>query len=244
MSFEDPAGTWKEERREGYYASITDMLIGLLFLFIIMLMYFALQLRAATEDLVTADQTRDQMLRRVASYLREHNVPAEVDFKAGVLRLPDQILFEKGRDAPKPAGEAALRVLADALSFNLPCYAFQRHANQPATCTATPHHVEAIFIEGHTDSDPLAGNARLRDNWDLSSARATNTYRLLTTFRPTLADFLSEKEQDPLARPVFSVSGYADQRPVAVGNDEAAKAKNRRIDVRFVMANPEIKGDR
>lgn len=241
MIDEEAADPWKDEKREGYYVSITDMLIGLLFLFIIMLMYFALQLREATEDLVTADQTRSELLEKVATYLRDRDVQAEVDLGAGVLRLPDQILFEKGRDSPKPAGEAALRVLADALSTHLPCYAFQRAAARPAECAPTPHHVEAIFIEGHTDSDPLsANNPRLRDNWDLSAARASNTFRLLTTFRPTLAEFLSDEPTATTARAVFSVSGYADQRPVAGGQDEIAKAKNRRIDVRFVMAGPAI----
>ena len=56
---------WREEKRENYYVSITDMLIGLLFLFIIMLMYFALQLSTTTQDLVTSDQTRSELLNKV-----------------------------------------------------------------------------------------------------------------------------------------------------------------------------------
>jgi flagellar motor protein MotB len=39
---------------------------------------------------------------------------------------------------------------------------------------------------------------------------------------------------------VFSVAGYADQRPVARGTDVQSKNKNRRIDIRIVMAAPDL----
>ena len=239
MSGSDEPDHWQEERRESYYVSITDMLIGLLFLFIIMLMYFALQLRMATQDLVTAEDTRNELLEKIAMYMREQGVRAEVDLNAGVLRLPDEILFEKGRDAPKAEGEAALRVLANALSENLPCYTYQA-TPRPAECGDLRHPVEAIFIEGHTDSDPITPSARIRDNWDLSASRAANTFRMLNTFQPVLSDFQNAPLADPTSRPLLSVAGYADKRPVDRGTDEAAMSRNRRIDLRFVMVAPKV----
>lgn len=238
MSSETPEA-WKEERRESYYVSITDMLIGLLFLFILMLMYFALQLRVATQDLVTSEETRNELLEKIATYMRDHNVRAEVDLNAGVLRLPDEILFEKGRDAPKAAGEAALRVLAEALATNLPCYTFQTTV-RPATCSELRHPIEAIFIEGHTDSDPITPSPRIRDNWDLSASRASSTFRMLYAYQPVLGTFLNGPPEEASSRPLMSVAGYADQRPVDRGTDEAAMSRNRRIDLRFVMATPKI----
>jgi flagellar motor protein MotB len=82
------------------------------------------------------------------------------------------------------------------------------------------------------------GNERLRDNWDLSAARAANTYRLITAFAPQISDFSSAPPESDDAKPLMSVAGYADQRPVALGDDEASKARNRRIDIRFIMAGP------
>jgi len=237
---DDKTNPWAEVNEDNYYVSITDMLIGLLFLFIIMLMYFAVQLRQTTETLITAEETRRQLLEKVVTYMSDHNVKAEADYAAGVLRLPDEILFEKGRDAPKPEGVTAIGVLAEALDANLPCYSFRYGAGRPETCGATLHHLEAIFIEGHTDSDPITPNVRLRDNWDLSSARASATYRILTATRSSLTSFLSGDPTDGKSRPIFSVAGYADQRPVARGTDENAKARNRRIDLRFIMAAPAI----
>ncbi len=239
MTRNEASDAWGEERRDGYYSSITDMMIGLLFLFIIMLMYFALQLRTTTEQLITAEQTRNELLEKVATYLRERDVHADIDVSAGVLRLPDQILFEKGRDQPKPQGLAALNVLANGLAIHLPCYSFRARVPRPVYCAGRPHHVEAIFIEGHTDSDPIKPNARLRDNWDLSVARASNTYRIVSAARPDLSEFMSSGPNGRAPRQIFSVAGYADQRPVAPGSDETAMERNRRIDVRIIMAGPE-----
>jgi chemotaxis protein MotB len=236
---DDHANPWTEGQEESYYISIADMLVGLLFLFIIMLMYSALQLRTTTQDLATAEDTRNDLLRRIATYMREHNVSAEADVAVGVLRLPDEILFEKGRDEPKADGEASLRILADALSINLPCYAFEV-APRPVACGDIRHNVEAIFIEGHTDSDPIAPTARIRDNWDLSSSRASNTFRILNAYQPALAGFLNAPAGENDSRPLMSVAGYADQRPIDSGSTEAAKSRNRRIDLRFVMASPKL----
>ncbi|MBI1340425.1 OmpA family protein [bacterium] len=236
----DPSNLWQSADEESYYVSITDLLLGLLFLFLIMLMYFAIQLRETTETLVTAEQTRSQLLEEIAGDLRARNVRAEVDLGAGVLRLPDEVLFQKGLDTPRDTGREALRQLAEVLSQRVPCYAHDASGVRPERCAPNPHSVEAIFIEGHTDSDPISSNGRIRDNWDLSAARAANTYRLLRDFHPDLEALQSRVASDPRAAPLFSVAGYADRRPVQEGDDEAAKARNRRIDLRFVMAEPEI----
>lgn len=236
---QEPANPWQESNEESYYVSINDMLIGLLFLFIIILMYFALQLRVATQDLITSEDTRNELLEKVARYVREHSVRAEVDFSAGVLRLPDEILFEKGRDTPKAEGEAVLRVLADALSIHLGCFAYQT-IPLPEGCGALRHPVQAVFIEGHTDSDPIAPSGRNRDNWDLSASRASSTFRMLNEYRPDLGNFLSAPPGDPASRPILSIAGYADRSPIDRGESEAAKARNRRIDVRFLMAQPNV----
>lgn len=236
----DGPDAWRQPEEEGYYVSVTDMLLGLLFLFLIMLMYFAMQLRETTESLVTAEETRSRLLQEIAGDLRARNVRAEIDLAAGVLRLPDEVLFQKGLDTPRDAGREALRALAEVLAARVPCYAHPSAGVRPETCPATPHSVEAIFIEGHTDSDPISSTGRIRDNWDLSAARAANTYRLVRDFRPELETLRSRPSGDTRAEALFSVAGYADRRPVQTGDSEEAKARNRRIDLRFVMTAPEV----
>ena len=74
-----------------------------------------------------------------------------------------------------------------------------------------------IRVEGHTDNVPIH-NSRFKSNWDLSTARATNTIRLLIT----QYDFPPER---------LAASGYAEYRPIASNDDAAGRAQNRRVDI-------------
>lgn len=74
-----------------------------------------------------------------------------------------------------------------------------------------------IRIEGHTDNVPIH-NSRYRSNWDLSTARATTTIRLLIT----QYGFPPER---------LAASGYAEYRPTASNDDAVGRAQNRRVDI-------------
>ena len=77
---------------ESYFISMTDLMVGLLFIFIIMLMVFALQYREAerknleaeqvrkmtTERLVDADQVRDEILESLRKYLLKHGLVVDI----------------------------------------------------------------------------------------------------------------------------------------------------------------------
>jgi hypothetical protein len=52
-----------EEEEESYFVSMADMMVGLLFIFIILLLYFALQSRQTTDALTGSGQTRTLLLR-------------------------------------------------------------------------------------------------------------------------------------------------------------------------------------
>lgn len=220
---------------ENYFISMTDMMVGLVFIFIILMMYYAMQFRLTTDQLTSADRTRSTILFQLEDYLRQKGVKVEVDTRTGVLRLPDEILFDSAQAVLKPEGVTALGHLADGLMLILPCYT--AGVERDISCPPLGHKIESVFIEGHTDSDHFAGAAGLTDNWDLSVVRATNTYRQLIAMRSEL-ESLCLSSNSGTCSPILSVSGYADKRPVASGSDEAAKRRNRRIDLRILMAAP------
>jgi chemotaxis protein MotB len=234
MSLSDEGYVEQHVEEENYFISMTDMMVGLVFIFLILIMYYALQYRQTTDELTSADRTRSVILVQLQDYLKDHGVKVEIDTRTGVLRLPDNILFDSGNPHPKPEGVAALGQLANGLMQVLPCYA--DGVPRPAGCPASTHRVEATFIEGHTDSDPLNGSGGLTDNWDLSVERATNTYRQLIAERPELGNFCLKTGSTCSA--ILSVSGYGDTRPVAAGDDDASKQRNRRIDIRILMETP------
>lgn len=226
---------------ENYFISMTDMMVGLVFIFIVLLMYFALQFRDVTEQLSGADKTRAEILRQLEQTLKAKGVQVTIDTQNGVLRLPDAILFDSGKAELKPAGEVAIGHLAEALNDVLPCYTDlpEPAPSRPSKCPATPHRIESLYIEGHTDDIPLNGRVQFKDNWDLSVVRATNTYRALVGLAPTLGQRCAKKTGQ--CEPILSVSGYGPQRPVheSSGTPDERRQRDRRIDLRLLMITPD-----
>lgn len=233
-----------EDEEESYFVSMTDMMVGLVFIFIIMLMYFALQYKSAeqdhkqvTEKVLSADEARTHLLEEMQVYLEKKGIKVTIDPVTGVLRLPNEILFERARANVSEEGRQAIGVLAGAFRLFLPCYTYGLPL--PADCPTQAHRLEAIYVEGHTDSDKMQERARYRDNWELSVARAVSTYRELIAADPELGNLRNRPISDRTGTVVLSVSGYGDKHPVVTPElTEEDKRQNRRIDIRLIMATP------
>jgi len=76
----------------------------------------------------------------------------------------------------------------------------------------------AVLIEGHTDNVPYGGNGPLKDNWDLSTKRATEVLKLL----------LKNNAIDPQN---LTAAGKGEFAPLASNSTADGKSKNRRIEV-------------
>lgn len=76
----------------------------------------------------------------------------------------------------------------------------------------------AVLIEGHTDNVTYGGNGPLKDNWDLSTKRATEVLKLL----------LKNGNIDPEN---LTAAGKGQYAPVAPNTTKQGRAKNRRIEV-------------
>jgi chemotaxis protein MotB len=74
-----------------------------------------------------------------------------------------------------------------------------------------------VRIEGHTDNKPIH-NAKFNDNWELSTARATELVRLLIV----KYGFAPER---------LSAAGYAEYHPVVENASTEGRAQNRRVDL-------------
>ncbi len=249
MSHSTPSPYPSPPTDSDYLASISDLMSGLLFVFIITLVLFALDFQRSSHDLrVTQQQlartqqelTNTEELRRflvefIAQRLRERGVRVSVDIETATLRLPEEVLFPLGSAELTPAGRNATAALADVLASILPCFAVPTKGVRPPRCTDFwhPGRLEAVFIEGHTDDLPLKPGAPFASNWELSTARAITCFRLLSATRPEL-----EEVRNPQGHQALGVAGYADLRPVEPNRDDASRQKNRRIDVRFIMVPP------
>jgi chemotaxis protein MotB len=75
-----------------------------------------------------------------------------------------------------------------------------------------------ISIEGHTDNRPLFTGSLYGDNWGLSAARSLSVLRY----------FVYEKQ---LPSKNLISTGFSDTMPVAPNNNDANRAKNRRVEI-------------
>jgi chemotaxis protein MotB len=240
--------------QESYFVSMTDLMIGLLFIFIILLMSFAVSYRGAEREQLETEQRQQEtvdrltdnrrsiefLLSAIKESLDRQGVQVSIDLESGILRLPESILFERGSAELNELGREALGKLVIAMKPLLPCFANafmidrQRSIAVPEFCPPErTGRLETILIEGHTDRVPITAG-RFRDNWDLSVARAANTLRTLQDLDIGLLAFRNDREE-----PLIGVSGYAETRELTRAEDLGAMAANRRIDIRFIMAAPE-----
>lgn len=104
--------------------------------------------------------------------------------------------------------------------------------------------LDTVFVEGHTDSVP---NSREMGNWGLSTYRAISLWNFWTEKPGELSALkaLRTAPADPKieAKPLISVSGYADTRSTHGLLDGQAlkddRPEDRRIDIRFTLVSTE-----
>ncbi|AXI51850.1 MULTISPECIES: peptidoglycan -binding protein [unclassified Sulfitobacter] len=77
-----------------------------------------------------------------------------------------------------------------------------------------------IRVDGHTDNQPLSGLGEFADNWELSQARALSVVKYMINFLGIAPERLA-------------ANGFGQYQPVASGNTEAARAQNRRIELKL-----------
>ena len=227
---------WKKKKEEkaqqsgdAFTTSVSDLMAGLLSIFILALCYFMLNFQTLTNKYTGNTELRNQLLKDVGKDLQAQGLQVRIDTKQGVLRIPESVLFESGEASIKEQGQAAVSKLSQSLLKTM---------TRPEYREA----LETVFIEGHTDNVPIH-NEFFQSNWELSTQRAINTWNLMRNDVPEFNWLVN-----PRGEPIFSCSGYAETRPVRENgldpNSEAGRAANRRIDIRFVMMPPQDPGEK
>lgn len=233
-----------EDDSGSYLVSVSDIMSGLLFLFIITLVVFVIQFdkeqtklehkkeakQKQIEELTDNHDVREQLLERIKFELERAGITVDINTETGVLILGEQaVSFRSGAKHPTPEGEQHLQTIAAILGGIIPCYS----SKQPRvlSCNASQEgEIDSILIEGHTDEVPTGEENY--SNWNLSSDRAIESYKIMKSVWPSFATIENTKEQ-----PIFGVAGYADKRP-RQGQDCESNACQRRIELRFIMTPP------
>jgi chemotaxis protein MotB len=117
-----------------------------------------------------------------------------------------EVLFDPGAADLSEAGEAEIANVAGILR---------------GVIDEIPDGIDWVLqVDGHTDDVPIIDGARFQDNWELSQARALSVVR-----------YLSNEVGFPPER--LSANGYGEYQPVNPADTPAARAQNRRIELKL-----------
>jgi chemotaxis protein MotB len=116
-----------------------------------------------------------------------------------------EVLFPIGSEVINDAGRVEMKKLANAI--------IELQKEIP------PEINWVLRVDGHTDDRPLSGSGRYRDNWELSSARATSVVKFLI------------ENGVPANRLV--AAGFGEFQPLDAADNEEARSRNRRIELKL-----------
>lgn len=221
-----------------HYAMISDIMVGLVFAFILIIVIFAVELGHATQKKKEAlaeysklQEARTTLLENLKKSMKKHGLSVVVVPQHGTLQLPENVLFDAGKAQPKKSGQKAIKTLSEQLANLLTACAKNNDDDCPC--------FESIFIEGHSDKQPLKGEPKRKfiTNLNLSAQRAINTYQRM---KHQVAKLRNKHQQH-----LFGVSGYGAERPIRTRPQSANDLKgwyrdNRRITLRFNNCIPQI----
>ena len=149
------------------------------------------------------------------------------------LRFQGEGLFQSGSSQLGQRQRAIVETMGRILNEILACYTLGERARRNDDCDSGTALIEAVQIEGHTDSDG-SDESNLR----LSTDRANTTLLVMLDEDRTLL-----AHENTRGQPVMSVSGYGEMRPIVRNETTEGRAANRRIDLRIIMYAPSDVGD-
>jgi flagellar motor protein MotB len=254
-----------EEKDDGYLSSVSDLMSGLLFIFIILLLVFFIiilvnnkEIEAKKEseiqeykekleqerniyqqkvsEMTDAREIRNKLLQLIQGNLFDkYQIKINIDIDDGILIFPEDILFPSGQADLTAEGKTMLNRLTDELSELLPCYSGNKN-EQPNGCESKKH------LPGRLEVVLIEGHA---DNQPVLNNRLhkdnwdLSAARSITTFR-----YMTDRNPKLLlltnatGKMFFGTSAYADTRAVATNDTEEGRALNRRVNLRFIVAAP------
>jgi chemotaxis protein MotB len=146
--------------------------------------------------------------RAVNATVRDYAITQGLAGDVAVDRVPEGIAIRISATLLFPSGRARL----DAASLEV-------LARIEKIVAALPN---SLRVEGHTDDLPPTGPF-YQDNWELSTARALAV--------------LNELRVLGIASERLSAAGYSGYRPLTPNTDDAARARNRRVDILILYPN-------
>src|SRR5688572_19389475 len=107
---------WKKSNtgngnEEPFTICISDLMAGLLGIFILTLIFYMITFSQATVKLTENSVNRSEILDSISRHMKSQGVRVTVDIDKGVMRLPEEVLFDIGEADVKERSRNAIRIL-------------------------------------------------------------------------------------------------------------------------------------
>lgn len=210
------------EEQPSFWMSYADIMAGLLFIFILILLYTVYDYRT---ELGNKQEQIDRMLglrRDIISTLtnefKDTNLQLEIDTQTGAIRFPGGVFFAVDSYSITEEGKEYLKEFVP------------RYVNV-ILGSRFRDYIAQIIIEGHTDNDgTYLYNLELSQNRTLEAAK----YILGNEFDFTYKDIL---------KTYLTANGRSFSHPVLTNKGKIDKAKSRRVEFKFRLRDEEMISD-
>jgi chemotaxis protein MotB len=139
----------------------------------------------------------NEIVKRALLSFNSEELTVEMKNGKVYVSLSDKLLFKSGSADIEEKGQEAIKKLADVLNKN------------PEI---------DVLIEGHTDNVPLRSSLNFKDNWELSTGRATNIVRIISDVSKVNPKRLT-------------AAGRSEYMPKVSNDTPEGRAKNRRTEI-------------
>lgn len=207
-----------QENDEGniFWITMTDLMTGLVLVFIVMFFYAFVQNNI---EKFHQDIAKENASKALQESLKDKNIEASIDPVSGIVKISDLELFEINSYKLSEKGKKYLDDFA-------PAYLDSIFSNE-----YLGQNVEKIIIQGHTDSQTFVGkfsdDEQYMKNMELSLNRAY-----------TVANYMTNtpynKNNGDKLRKMIIVEGASFSSPVLMNGKEDF-AKSRRVELKLVM---------
>ena len=194
-----------------YFIPMADMMAGLVFLFLIMVMTLAVYNvgeKTETTPAVTQEQPKEDpavgaarrltseifaaraaLVTRIAEELSKRNVPVVTDTASGLLQFDAALFFTPGEGAMPTKGRQTLGVVSEVMESALRCF-----GQSPLPCPhPQPTRLELAIIQIEATADDLGQRADFRSLNAFASARALDFYAGMIGAQPALYSLTSDR---------------------------------------------------
>lgn len=201
-----------------FWITMTDLMTGLVLVFIVMFFYAFLTGHMEQVEKTLAQENATKSLQET---LKDNNIQANIDPVSGVVKISDLELFDLNSYELSDKGKKYLDKFA-------PAYFDSLFSNEYLN-----KNIDKIIIQGHTDSQTFAGkfsdDEQYMKNMELSLKRAYSVanYMTNTPYNKINGDRL---------RKMIIVEGASFSSPVLTNGKEDF-SKSRRVELKLVMRN-------